>query len=73
MLWIECPTSAVMGAGLLWPLRMGPVGFVPRMITLSLIKCAMFFWGQNFTKFQFGKYDFDLYKAYFMGKMTQIC
>jgi hypothetical protein len=57
-----------MGAGLLLPFGMGLVRFVPPMIMLSLVKCAMFFWGQNFTKFQLGKYDFDLYKTYFMRK-----
>jgi hypothetical protein len=46
ILWIECPTNAIMGAGLLWPLRMGLVGSIPPMIMLSLVKCAIFFGGK---------------------------
>jgi hypothetical protein len=36
--------------------------------TLKLV----FFWGQNFTKFQLEKYDFDLYKGFSIKKMTQV-
>jgi len=32
-----------------------------------------FVFGQNFTKFQPEKYDFDLDKGFFMKKMTQMC
>jgi hypothetical protein len=31
-----------------------------------------FFLGCNFTKFQPGKYDFNLYEGYFVEKMAQI-
>jgi len=37
-----------MGVGSFWPFGRGPVGFVPPMIIVSLVKCVMFLWGAKF-------------------------
>jgi hypothetical protein len=37
----------------------------------KIIQTSVFF-GQNFTKFKLEKYDFDMYKGFFVKKITQI-
>jgi hypothetical protein len=36
-------------------------------------KFLWFYYWQLLVKFQLEKYNFDLYKGFFMGKMLQIC